>query len=69
MKSKRGKETEGSEWRAKFAASRLIGLAVIMGAAIAMLGGCYERQLAPAVEYSQDDVDTLSKEIENFDWE
>ena len=32
--------------------------------------GCYERNLAPPVEYSQEELDKLNSEIhENIDWD
>lgn len=30
--------------------------------------GCYQRNLAPSVEYSQSEVETLNQEIEEMDW-
>lgn len=30
--------------------------------------GCYQRNLAPSVEYSQSEVETLNQEIEEMEW-
>ena len=52
----------------KFA--RLFATIVLIFPAAISFSGCYERNLAPPVEYSQDELDKLNEEIEeNIDWD
>jgi len=41
----------------------------LFAAMLISIVGCYERNLAPRVEYSQSDVETLNSEIEKMNWE
>ena len=49
-------------------AVRLSSLVLFTLATLAT-SGCYERNLAPSVDYTQTEVDTLNEEIDAMDWE
>lgn len=42
---------------------------VVVLTAILCMTGCYQRQLAPELNYSTDKVEQIRDEIEKMDWE
>ena len=45
-------------------------IAVVAAALLLVsLGGCYEKRLAPEVEYSAEDVQILRDEIDKMEWD
>ncbi len=58
-----------NSWRDSFGSGVVYSVGLVVGFLLVTTTGCYEKHLAPQIEYAPSEVDLLREEIQKMEWD